>query len=222
MNGLEMKIVALSDTHNKHRQVEVPEGDVLVHAGDISLWGHESHMRDFNDWIGTLPYPHKIVISGNHDLYLQGGKNHSSLVRAKRLLSNALYLQDEEVVINGLKFYGTPWQPWFGDWAFTLKRAVDRRLKWEKIPQDTDVLISHGPPYGIRDDASAPGGLFSNHVGCEDLFEFVKKIGPKLHIFGHIHIGYGISEVGGTKFVNAAICNHEYEPVRDPFLIDLS
>lgn len=216
-----MKIVALSDTHNQHRHVKVPDGDVLVHSGDISLWGHSVHMRDFNEWLGTLPHAHKIVISGNHDTYLQGGRNHTSLVRARELLSNATYLQDEEVIIDGVKFYGTPWQPWFGDWAFTLKRAVDRRLKWKKIPEDTDVLITHGPPFGILDDASPPDVEIPDHCGCEELTKFVEKIRPQIHIFGHIHISYGICKNEHTKFVNAALCNHEYKPVRKPLVIDL-
>lgn len=111
--------------------------------------------------------------------------------------------------------------PWFGDWAFTLKNPLDLRKKWLKIPKDTDVLITHGPPYGIGDDASPPGSLSKNNVGCKELRKIIDKIQPKLHVFGHIHIGYGTYKVKNTTLVNAAISNDRYKITHLPVVFDL-
>lgn len=106
-----MRIICISDTHNNHRDLEIPKGEILIHAGDSSLWGNIKHLYDFNDWLGSLPHRYKIVISGNHDLPLQRSNDLSSLFKAREILSNAIYLQDEETILYGVKFYGSPWQP---------------------------------------------------------------------------------------------------------------
>jgi len=216
-----MKIVVISDTHNRHRQLIIPEGDVLIHAGDISNWGVSKHIIDFNAWLATLPHQYKLVISGNHDTCLQGKRTPSSITWARKLLSNANYLQDEEITIDGIKFYGTPWTPWYGDWAFTLKKESDRSLKWNKIPKNTDVLITHGPPYSFRDNCSPPENSKERHVGCNALRKTIERIKPRLNVFGHVHIGYGISHNKHTKFINASVCSHEFDTVKKPFIIEI-
>src|SRR5262245_57714244 len=140
------RIVCISDTHTRHEELEMPPGDILVHAGDLTDLGDETDVVDFDRWLGTLPYPHKIVIAGNHDFLFERDP-----VRARRLITNAVYLQDSEVEVEGLRFWGSPWQPWFYDWAFNLARGEPLAAKWRLIPEQTDVLITHGPPAGICD-----------------------------------------------------------------------
>lgn len=206
-----LRLVAISDTHNRHDQMVVPDGDVLVHGGDFTGRGTPDEIRAFNDWLGTLPHRHKVVIAGNHDWGFQ-----ISPENARAALTNAIYLEDSGVEIEGLRFYGSPWQPWFMDWAFNLRTDAELRSKWDLIPDGTDVLITHGPPRGILDRT-----VTLDDVGCLELRRVVERIAPRLHIFGHIHEGYGQTVVGETTFVNAATCNLFYRPVNPPVVVDL-
>ena len=206
-----MKLIAIADTHGFHRSLEIPDGDILVHAGDLTRHGSLEDVLEFNDFLGTLPHPHKIVIAGNHDLCFE---NHRKACEG--LLTNCIYLQDKEVVIDGVKFYGSPWQPWFYDWAFNLERGSEIRAKWELIPKDTDVLITHGPPYGIGDLTTR-----GENTGCADLLDVVEETKPKLHIFGHIHEGYGVTANRETTFINASSCDHQYQPNNEPIVYEL-
>ena len=198
----------LSDTHGRHAERTVPDGDVFVHAGDFSPWvGTLEETAEFNDFLGMLPHSHKVVIAGNHD----GCFEHSN-AEARMVLTNATYLQDEQVEIDGVKFYGSPWQPEFLDLAFNLPRGGALRDKWDLIPQDIDVLVTHGPPAGIGDRTF--NGL---RVGCKELFDRVREVKPKLHVFGHIHESRGTYEADGTIFVNASQRGDEHEA----FVVDL-
>ncbi len=205
-----MKIIAISDTHGLHGSLKIPEGDVLVHAGDLTRHGTLEDVIDFNNFLGTLPHPHKIVVAGNHDFCFENDRK-----TCEKILTNCIYLQDQEVTIDGVRFYGSHWRPWFYDWAFNLERGPDIRAKWELIPEDTDVLITHGPPYGIE-DLTAQG----DSAGCQELLEVAEKIKPALHIFGHIHEGYGISSNGVTTFINASSCDQLYQPVYQPLIYE--
>jgi Icc-related predicted phosphoesterase len=127
------------------------------------------------------------------------------------------YLQDSGVEINGVKFWGSPWQPWFHDWAFNLKTSTQLRSKWNLIPTDTDVLLTHGPPFGILDRTQRTG----ESVGCHELLLAVRRVSPKLHVFGHIHEGYGMKQVGETLFANASTCTLQYRPTNSPVVVDL-
>jgi Icc-related predicted phosphoesterase len=213
-----MRIVLISDTHTKHELARyVPDGEVLVHSGDFMNSGHDARdIINFNGWLGRLPHKRKVVIAGNHDRLFEG--NHAQY--AGGLLTNATYLRDSGVTIDGFKFYGSPWQPEFCNWAFNLPRGAALKAKWDLIPSDTDVLITHGPPYGIR-DWTRPGG---GHLGCRDLLEAVMRVKPQVHVFGHIHGGEGVfvEPSTGTKFINAAFLNEQYQPWGTPIhVIDL-
>ena len=116
-----------------------------------------------------------------------------------------------------MKFWGSPWQPWFYDWAFNLNRGHDIKQKWDLIEHDVDVLITHGPPYGILDKTIHE----QTHVGCEELKKCVLRLKPKLHVFGHIHEGYGTYRMGDTVFINACILNVHYQPVNKPIIVEL-
>ena len=191
-----MRITALSDTHMLHQQVEIPSADLLIFAGDMSVCRTIQDVAGFNEFLKRLPHRYKIVIGGNHDHLLAKAPD-----LGRELLQDAIYLQDEEVVIEGIKFYGSPWQPIFNTGAcdaFALSRGKAMREKWALIPEDTDILITHVPPCGIMDE---DGGV--SH-GCSDLLETVQRIRPGFHIFGHIHNHNGMQTVDGTTFVN---CN---------------
>lgn len=207
-----MRIVCLSDTHNCNEEIDVPGGDILIHSGDATIRGTIDEIVLFNEWFAKLPHKHKIFVAGNHDwLFETNPKLAQSL-----LDTNINYLQDSFVEIEDLKIYGAPWQPWFFDWAFNLRRGEPLAEKWKLIPNDTDILITHGPPNGILDQT--PAGDFA---GCEELRSRVEEIKPKLHIFGHIHCGYGRAEKFSVKFVNASNCDEAYEPSNHPIVIDL-
>lgn len=180
-----MRLVCISDTHSLHRRIpDIPDGDVLIHAGDCLGAGTLENVEDLNDWLGTLPHRHKIVIAGNHDWVFQ-----EAPALARDALTNAIYLEDSGVEIDGIRFWGSPWTPTFLDWAFMLDRGQALHDRWMQIPDDTDVLITHGPPKGIGDEALM--GFRCQNVGCVDLLHRIEQMRLKAHIFGHIHEGYG-------------------------------
>ena len=201
-----MRIVCVSDTHGWHRDVAVPDGDLLVHAGDITRKGELDTVADFDRWLGGLPHPHKVVVCGNHDFAFQEQPH-----AARSLITNAVYLEDSAVTVAGLTVYGSPWQPWFGGWAFNLERGPALAAVWAKIPDDTDILITHGPPAGILDRTTR-----GEPVGCRDLFDRVMAVRPRLHVFGHIHEAAGRADVDGMTFVNASC----FEGRGGPFAVE--
>lgn len=219
-----MKIVFISDTHNQHDQVKVPDGDILIHAGDATMLGRMNEIAAFGVWFRSLPHKHKIFVAGNHDWMF--AKNQ---MMARQLLNNGLiggvrtpeiiYLEDSGTTVEGLKIYGSPWQPTFFDWAFNLDRGEAIRHKWDLIPEGLDILITHGPPINIHDQIAAHLG--SEHLGCEELLAAVERVKPKMHVFGHIHGGYGQTKYENTHFINAANCNEQYKPVNEAIVVEL-
>lgn len=218
-----MKIVFISDTHDLHANVQVPDGDILIHAGDATMLGRMNEIAAFGKWFREQPHKHKVFVPGNHDWMFQ--KNRTM---ALQLLNNGIigdaggrinYLEDGLVTINGLRIWGSPWQPTFFDWAFNLDRGEAIKRKWDLIPEGLDILITHGPPMGVHDQISPHLG--SEHLGDEELMAAVERAKPKIHVFGHIHGGYGQTQYVNTLFVNAAICNEAYKPVNDPIVIEI-
>ncbi len=208
-----MKIVCISDTHNLHHHVQhIPDGDLLIHAGDITRRGSLEDVESFNSWLGELRHKYKVCISGNHDFCFEQNPE-----VARSLITNAYYLQDEEITIEGFKLYGSPWQPWFFNWAFNLRRGTPLKEKWEKIPSDTDILITHGPPHGILDKV-----MMGENVGCEELLLRLGSLEKlKLHVFGHIHEACGIHEHLGIRMVNASTCTLGYKSTNAPIIVEL-
>ena len=206
-----MRLVCISDTHGRHADLAVPDGDVLIHAGDLTAHGELDELIDSNTWLGTLPHPHKLIIAGNHDAIC------AELPEIlPQVLTNATYLCDSGATIVGRTFYGSPWTPYFVGNTFELRRGRAIRARWLAIPPATDVLITHGPPFGILDRAAS--GL---PQGCEDLAEVVALLRPTAHIFGHIHEGHGMLRRGDTTFMNAASLDADYALVRPPIVLDL-
>lgn len=227
-----MRITAISDTHGKHRtcEMDLPGGDLLIHAGDFMNSGYDPMQAIlFFKWFDDIKtYDTKILIAGNHDRWMQ-----SKPKEAVGILANyetIEYLEDQELVMynddprgdhpeENVRIYGSPWQPEFNNWAFNLPRnGEELRAKWDAIPTNTDILLTHGPPQTYLDTAGAP---YNNPLlGCELLKERVELIKPKIHIFGHIHGGAGYYYNGHTHFINAAIINEQYNYANIPLTFD--
>ncbi len=207
-----MRIVCLSDTHSQHENIEVPEGDLLIHAGDLTRRGTFAEVVEFARWLRSRPHRHKIVIAGNHDFLFE-----SDPARARALLEEVHYLEDSGVELDGIFIWGSPWQPRFFDWAFNLDRGAPLKAKWDLIPPRTHLLITHGPPKGILDRT-----FRGEHVGCEELSLAVERIAPRLHVFGHIHEQAGVHSTARTLFVNACNCDLSYRAKQPPIVLDWS
>lgn len=211
-----MKIVSISDTHTLHKGVIIPECDILIHSGDVSTRGYITEIKNFLEWFAVQPARYLVLIAGNHDF---GFQTKPEDVKALLLeYPNIIYLQDEEVIIEGYKIYGTPWQPWFHDWAFNLHRGAELKAKWDLIPMDTEILVTHGPPFGYGDFVLRTG----EKVGCDELLKKIRTLKQlKINQFGHIHQGYGVYHDCGVYFINASILNEEYEVANDPIITEL-
>ena len=189
-----LTIVLISDTHELHREIEVPAGDILIHAGDFTMNSRSAEkLIDFNEWLGELPHADRVVIPGNHDSVVEDASR-------RALITNATLLINASVEIIGLKFWGSPATPLLGE-AFGVVSDTARAKVYSLIPADTDILVTHGPPYGILDQA--PGS--DRHEGCHQLFAAVQTLKPMLHVFGHVHGAYGTYSTDDTLFVNAAL-----------------
>eukprot|EP00644_Phytophthora_capsici_P016078 jgi/Phyca11/8442/fgenesh1_pm.PHYCAscaffold_28_\ len=226
-----LRVVCISDTHAKHRNLKhIPDGDILLHCGDFTNRGTHDEIRDFNDWLVTLPHKHKIVIAGNHDVCMDPvaydqhwnkafrHKVYNDPSQSRVLLTNCTYLEDSSRVIEGVKIYGSPVTPPIPGrpGAFNVARGSADQKHWAKVPTDVDILVTHGPPTGILDTT------FTNlHVGSEALMEVVTRIRPSFHVFGHIHEAYGATRVEKTVFVNAASSTLMGKPRHAPVVFDI-
>lgn len=229
-----MLITFISDTHTQHEQLlqpwDLPGGDLLIHAGDLMNSGRNiNDITEFCKWFDSIEgYDHKVFIAGNHDRMFEDYPEKA--MEVVNSYKNITYLQDDWIIVgDGLinetgekqtaKIYGSPWQPWFYDWAFNLpKGGPGLMAKWEAIPKDTDILITHGPPQDHLDMSGPPYN--EPHLGCALLREKVDEQPPKIHVFGHIHGGYGYKFHNGTHFINAAILNERYEYRNKPMSVN--
>ena len=205
-----MKFVAISDTDNQHKKLTLPKADIIIHAGDVSGRGHPQEIFEFLEWYRSLDYEFKILIAGNHDFYFE---DHPDFIP-----EGIIYLNDNGTNINGINIWGSPIQPEFYNWAFNRKRGKEISKHWDIIPDDIDLLITHGPPFGYLDTNS-----YMQRVGCVDLLKRVDEIKPKYHVFGHVHEGYGIKRNDkGTRFINASVLNEHYNLVNQPITFHMS
>lgn len=212
-----MRLVCISDTHGEHEAVDLPEGDVLVHAGDITAHGVEQDLQRFLEWFSSRPFAHHIFIAGNHDNWLEA---EPELSAARVAESGVCWLDDSGCQIDGVSFWGSPITPRFHEWAFMRDPGADIERHWQMIPESTDVLITHGPPFGILDLVERGAGL-TEHTGCPSLLEAVSRINPTLHLYGHIHEGYGERLKDGVRYINASTMNNRYRIQNSPVVIDL-
>ena len=209
------QITFISDTHGKHYELnkDLPGGWMIIHCGDISNRGLMSEINDFTNWFGKLPYEHKIFIAGNHDFGFEDVRHHND--PAPIIPDGVIYLEDEMVEIDGIKIYGSPWQPRFYDWAFNVNRGEEIAKKWAMIPGNADIVVTHGPVFGILDDT-----VQGQRVGCEDLYMRIMDVKPKIHACGHIHYGYGVKDYDGVTFVNASSLGERYTYINKPIVLD--
>lgn len=215
-----MKITCISDTHNQHLHIPpdwLEGGDVLVHAGDVSGRGSFKEIEAFLEWYNELPYTHKIFIAGNHDFWFEKTTGFVVNEMLQEKYPNITYLNDSGVEIDGVKFWGSPVQPWFYDWAFN-RMGTDICRHWDMIPLDTDVLITHGPMKGILDLT-----LRGVSTGCPYLLEkSAEMTNLKLFVCGHIHEAYGKFEFpDGGVFVNASTLNFNYNVQNKPIVVEI-
>lgn len=209
-----MKLVLIADTHEQHDKVVVPPCDVLIHAGDLTGRGSPTRTDAALAWLDKQPAKHVIFIAGNHDFFFQ---KYPAI--ACDLLQNrrVIYLENAGIEIDGVKFWGSPYTPEFLDWAFMYNRALGAQ-QWAQIPSDTNVLITHGPPYGILDTSVAGGPK----LGCSDLGRAVQRLARlKLHVFGHIHGGHGHEASSVHEFYNASVVDEAYHVVHKPFEVEI-
>lgn len=221
-----LKVVHISDTHMSHWQLKMPDGDILVHTGDISGATTANELIDFNNWLGSLEgkYRDIFLVPGNHDGQFE------QLDFCRNIITNAKILFDEAVEFDGYKIYGSPWTLTFFDWWF-MKDHDKIKEAWDKIPDDTNILLTHQPPRGLLDRAVAypqnKRDYDKNkivHVGCKELrhacMTRLKKL--KLNCFGHLHMDGGKwVEENGIIFSNGAVLNDYYFVTNGPNIIDL-
>jgi len=230
-----VRFVCISDTHSRHNKVKLPEGDVLIHAGDFSMTGELKEVVEFGKWLASLPYAAKVVIAGNHDITFEpkyykarGGKRfhkgneYKNPQEVKQAFVDAAgpsvqYLEDESFCFRGISMFGSPWQPDFCDWAFNVKRGPAIAAKWEAIPSGIDVLVTHGPPLG-RGDLCSHG----SRAGCANLLASIQqRVKPAYVVYGHIHEGNGATFDGTTHYINASSCNVDYKCCNAPLVFEM-
>lgn len=212
-----MRLVCISDTHGDHAQLIVPDGDVLVHAGDATAHGTRADFREFLAWFGAQPHRHRVLVAGNHDRFAEVEPD-----EARRMAEAAgvVWLNDTGVEIDGVRFWGSPITLRFHDWSFMRDPGEDIDRHWRMIPNGTDVLITHGPPHGILDEVVRENGS-SDNTGCPSLLERVRDVRPRLHIFGHIHECRGDVSQDETRFLNVSTMDQSYRIRHEPVIVDL-
>ena len=214
-------LVLISDTHTKHLEIDSQlkqiyndhPDSILVHSGDISYRGRKWEVEEFAQWYSSLPFKNKIMIAGNHDFLFEESPAVADEILEKEG-PGIIYLNDSGVELEGLKFWGSPVTPWFHNWAFN---RIDDKIKehWDLIPNDTNVLITHGPPYLTLD--ATKSGL---RVGCPRLSNKIKDLTDlKVHVFGHIHEASGIAEKEGVTYVNASTLDLYYDVKNSPVIL---
>uniref|UniRef100_A0A0N4UZT6 Metallophos domain-containing protein n=1 Tax=Enterobius vermicularis TaxID=51028 RepID=A0A0N4UZT6_ENTVE len=226
-----IRVVCISDIHDQITKIihRIPDGDILICAGDFTHTGSEEKLKEFDETVGKLPHKFKIVIAGNHDLGFQDDYSLSEsqeniacrglkgTPKGYKLLKNCIYLQDSSTKVMGLNIYGSSWHPLPG-FPFYLPRGQQLLEKWNLIPTGTDILVTHTPPLGHNDIFNKE----NTRCGCSELLNTVeKRVHPKFHVFGHIHEQNGVTTNGETTFINASICTHALNPIYDPVIFDI-
>ena len=222
-NTYNMNITFISDTHSKHhRLTNLEGGDILIFCGDFMTSGYRTdEFMDFIDWIKIQPYKYKVCIAGNHDRYCESFPSYTVKDMFEEYYDEGVrYVCDEMIEIEGLKIYGTPYQPYFCNWAFNVPDEEKLYNIYKQIPEDVDILITHCPPYDILDKSHVSRSFYlttgEEPLGSKELAKVLDELGehkPRYHAFGHIHGDGGkILELNGTTYINASVCNENYSP----------
>lgn len=201
-----LKVAAISDTHQHHGAINLPPADVLVCAGDVCLEGTMFEFDGFAEWWNSLEYRYKVLVPGNHDWCFQKKEG-----TCRAWLPDTIVLIDQLAEIEGRIIWGSPYTPWFYNWAYNVPRGMLHE-HWDKIPINLDLLITHGPPHGVLDQARP---MLSENLGDNELRHAVEQKKPARHVFGHIHGSGGrLVKVGDTAFHNISVVNEQYKVVR--------
>jgi predicted phosphohydrolase len=226
-------ICFFSDPHGFHHELSIPEADMAICCGDISMKGERAEVRSFLEWFSELPHKYKIFIPGNHDFWFEPSHVRNRSLRPGEnprdiIPDNIIYLEDETITIEGIKIFGSPWTPWFHSWAFNAMRGDEIKKHWDLIEEGTDIVVVHGPPAGTHLERCRGGDM----VGCADLARRLAEIQPKICSFGHIHEAYGIddkeildledqSKPGKImRLINCSVLNLQYYVANDPVVVD--
>lgn len=225
-----MKVTFISDTHSRHKHLELPGGDILIFSGDFMTNGYYvSELNDFIDWIKNQPYTYKVCVAGNHDRYCESFPTYQIKDMFERYYDDGVrYICDEEIEIEGKRIYGTPYQPYFCNWAFNVVDEEKLTNIFKQIPEGIDILITHCPPFGVLDKSHLArphrGITGEESLGSKELSNVIDLMQnpPKYHCFGHIHGDGGkVEEHGGITFINASVCNEAYEAVNKIITLDI-
>ncbi|WP_026933408.1 metallophosphatase domain-containing protein [Christiangramia echinicola] len=205
-----MRLICLADTHNLHHEIPIPDGDVLIHAGDCTDGGTRNETENFLEWFSSQPHKYKVLVPGNHDFYFEKPDNLSKIPDGIHLLI------DSGLEIENLKIWGSPVTPGTNNWAFNRERGNQIRKHWEQIPVDTDILITHTPPFEILDEIGS--GI---KLGCEELKRILPIVQPKYHLFGHIHNASGSIIRSGISYFNLSMLDERMRIMYSPRSIEL-
>ncbi|QYA24380.1 metallophosphoesterase [Gramella sp. MT6] len=205
-----MRLICLADTHNRHNEIPIPKGDILIHAGDCTDGGTRNESESFLKWFSSQPHKYKILVPGNHDFYFEKPEN------LKNIPENIELLLDRGIEIEGIKFWGSPVTPGLDNWAFNRERGKAIKKHWDLIPDGTKILITHTPPFGILDEIGS--GI---HLGCEELTKALRVVEPTYHLFGHIHHASGSTSRSDIKYFNLSIMDERLRIMHSPIIIDL-
>lgn len=208
-----MKLVLISDTHGT--QFDLPPGDILIHCGDLTGMGTVTETTNGLNWLSRHrdKYKHIEFCPGNHDRLFEENPAFADLLCQERGIS---WHWDKGFEFEGYKFWSSPYQIEYHGWAFN-KTIEELVAHWGKIPDGTEVLITHSPPHGIMDYTT----VSHTHIGCRSLLARVWDVKPLVHVFGHCHSWGGVKEENGTKFINASILDERYIKTKDPIVIEL-
>jgi Icc-related predicted phosphoesterase len=210
VNNEVIRIVLTGDTHEKHRDLTVPPGDLLIHVGDITNFSKRPEViQDVNTWLGAQPHPYKVLIPGNHDFALEDPTS-------RGMIDNAVVLINESIEVMGLKIWGSPTTP-MRDGAFGTPDDRERARIFSLIPDNTDIVITHGPPLGLLDQTMTS----KEHLGCVQLLNAVCRVRPTLHVFGHVHAGHGTTTFADILFVNASLAGPDGSLSHPPTVVDV-
>jgi Icc-related predicted phosphoesterase len=216
-----VRIVAFSDTHGYHKKLTIPDGDMLICAGDFSMRAKMHNVTEFARWFKAQPHQYKIIVPGNHDMFCEG-----NISWCRTEFEPAVLLNHEEKEVAGYRVFGSPYSSAIhdpSDWSFDYPPGGRKSKElWDFIPSGIDILITHGPPKGILDLVRFPAYGEDPHVGDANLLENVKRVLPRIHLFGHIHEGSGsyTADTWTTKFYNTCICDVRYDPTNPVTVID--
>lgn len=213
-----MKLVYISDTHGDHERLQLPAGDVLIHAGDLTGHGTQTETEAFLQWFGAQAHTTKICVAGNHDTFIEQNPEQARQFAEQ---ADVVMLNDSGITLKNVSFRGSPITPRFFDWSFMRDPGAPIQAHWNLIPDFVNVLITHGPPFGILNQVHRSSSVIE-HTDCPSLLARVQCVKPSLHLFGHIHEGDEYVERDGVAYHNVSSMNEHYQMTHNAVTIDIN